>query len=176
MANILDHNGPFAVSERRLQYYFENSGEEQVVDPDGTVAHSVNSADTGSAVQVSQGPPGSARAAAMGSLAVIESYSCVTGNYGLYYEETREIDCSDASYQAAAAQAVNDVFTGVDGIRGLYSHNETIVMYLDMALEKSLEKVPDGPPKTKGIDIGHKIGLIVLQDRLDDGWADEVSA
>mmetsp|Transcript_17012 Transcript_17012/g.38218 ORF Transcript_17012/g.38218 Transcript_17012/m.38218 type:complete len:734 (-) Transcript_17012:126-2327(-) len=175
MANILDHNGPFAVDEtelsRRLQYFFEENGEQQVAN--GTVANSVNSAERGGAVQVSMGPPGAARATAMAHLAVVESYSCVTGELGLYYDKTRDVDCSSASYRAAAAQAAHDVMVGYDDIRGLYSHNATIIEYLDMALEKSLAKEADGRAKSKGIEVGKLIGRIVLEDRLMDGWAYE---
>jgi len=175
MANILDHNGPFAVDEtelsRRLQYFFEENGEQQVAN--GTVANSVNSAERGGAVQVSMGPPGAARATAMAHLAVVESYSCVTGELGLYYDATRDVDCSGASYKAAAAQAAHDVMVGFDDIRGLYSHNATIIEYLDMALEKSLAKEADGRAKSKGIEVGKLIGRIVLEDRLMDGWAYE---
>jgi len=62
------------------------------------------------------GPPGVARATSMAHLAFVESYSCVTGELGLVYGETWGIDCSGASYQAAAGQAAHDVMVRFDDV------------------------------------------------------------
>ena len=111
-----------------------------------------------SVVATGQGPPLAARTMAMTHVAMFEAVNSVDRSYAPYrgYLQTP----AGTSKQAAAAQAARDVLASIHP-----SHAATF----DAQLVSSLSRIPDGPGKTAGIDLGRRAAASMLQQRASDG-------
>ena len=106
--NIMDHNGPLDNNPGRSLYWLE-------------------SVEEGGKPAITQGPPAAARAAAMTHMAMFEAYNCISGKYHSYFGDDDFSQCTGASMEVAVAQAARDVMNGLDGMPGLYGHNQDIM-------------------------------------------------
>lgn len=101
------------------------------------------------------------RTAAMMHLAVHDSLNAIDSRYSTWLE----VDAApDADPTAAAAQAAFEV------ARSQYPDQEQRLRFL---LQRSLTTVPDGAPKTLGIELGEERAQAILAAREADGWNSE---
>ena len=141
-ANILDHGGCFA--------------------------------DRGPKPEPTQGPLNSAHAQAIAHMAMFEAYNAIVRKYDSLVIQHDYIDCEGASMDVAVSTAVRYVMVGMDGhFTGLYHHNEGIMDHVNFAYGVTMSRVSlnDDPlAKAKGIACGHKVAIMAMEDRADDGY------
>ena len=105
-------------------------------------------------------PPLVARNLAIIHAAMFDAANAVTGQYRAY-----RVDLPPqigASVSAAAASAAFEV------ARSLYSAVDEIAVW-QATLNEALSQVPDGMSKTLGMELGQRVGLAILADRVNDG-------
>ena len=99
-----------------------------------------------------------ARNIAMVHLAMFEALNSIEPRYAPY--RARLSADSGASRDAAAASAAHAVLVRVYPAQA---------SELDKAIQASLATVPDGSPKTQGIQLGQQAGAAMLAERSNDG-------
>ena len=105
-------------------------------------------------------PPLVARNLAMIHAAMFDAANAVTGKYGGY-----RVDLPPqigASESAAAASAAFEV------AKSLYSAVDEVAVW-QASLDETLAQVPEGPAKSRGIELGKSVGQAILADRANDG-------
>ncbi len=110
------------------------------------------------AVVQDQPPPFQNRFAAITQLAVFEAVNAVTGNYKPYLGTVPS--STGASAEAAAIVAAHGV------LRNYFPDRAAM---LDAALASSLARIPDGPAKTGGIELGETAATRMIAAREHDG-------
>ncbi len=103
-------------------------------------------------------PPRAARNMAIVHVAIYDAVNAIEGTHRAYWAETRPSRA--ASVEAAAAVAAH---------RTLLELYPRQVEQFDMALDASLESVPEGPAKQAGIRLGQQVAEQILEWRADDG-------
>jgi membrane-associated phospholipid phosphatase len=104
------------------------------------------------------GPGRAARAMAIVHIAVFDAMNAIEGGYESY---TRIAPVRGAaSVQAAIAQAAYETLTALFPSQAQAFHDE---------LASDLATIPDGAPKARGIDAGHRAAAAILALRAGDG-------
>ncbi len=112
----------------------------------------------GDALNLTQGPPASARALAIVHAAMFDAYNSVDVRCTPYY--VLAPGANGASADAAVAQAAHDVLVS------LYPSGEA---FFDDALEETLSRVASRPARNKGIAVGAFVAEQILDLRAGDG-------
>jgi len=114
-------------------------------------------------IRATGGPPCPiARAAAMVHVAIYDAVNSIERAHEPFMASFPA--SPDTSREAAAAAAAHRV------LASLFSTRAAI---FDAALASSLATVPDGPPKTDGINLGQAVADKVLELRANDGTASD---
>jgi len=111
-------------------------------------------------IEKSLQPPINARGMTMMHVAMFEAVNAVTHRYAPY--RLKLAGDAGASPEAAAATAAHDVLVK------LFPDQQA---GLDSTLKASLGQVPDGPAKTKGMELGQQAAAGILALRANDGIA-----
>lgn len=98
------------------------------------------------------------RTAAMMHLAAHDAFNAIEPRYDTYSSVPA---VPDADPLAAAAQAVFEV--------GRHEYPDREALFRS-ELETWLERVPDGAPKRRGVDLGREVAASILAEREGDGW------
>jgi hypothetical protein len=93
--------------------------------------------------------------------AIYDAVNAIDGSHEPYLFRVEHVP-RDASQQAAAAEAAHET---------LLELLPSFQMVLDTQLQESLAKIPDGPEKTVGIDVGRAVAQAIVTLRSDDGSA-----
>jgi len=93
--------------------------------------------------------------------AIYDAVNSIDGTHEPYLVRIERVS-RHASQEAAAAEAAHDV---------LIVLFPSFMTLLDTQLGDSLGKIPEGPEKTAGIDVGHAVAQATLTLRGDDGSA-----
>ena len=119
-----------------------------------------------------QCPLNSAHAQAIAHMAMFEAYNAIVRKYDSLVIKHDYIDCEGASMDVAVSTAVRYVMVGMDGhFTGLYHHNEGIMDHVNFAYGVTMSRALKDPlAKAKGIACGHKVAIMVMEDRADDGY------
>jgi hypothetical protein len=107
---------------------------------------------------LSKSQPVVARIMAMYHLAIHDALNCITPRYDRYVGITRD---KDADPDAAVAQAAYDMIVAVIQPNHDYSAMTSL-------LQTSLNSIPDGDAKTRGIALGHAVTAAILAHRPND--------
>src|SRR6186713_1984185 len=103
-------------------------------------------------------PPLITRVMAMYHLAIHDALNCITPRYDTYVGVTRD---KDADPDAAVAQAAYDMIVAVAlPIQNLSS--------MTALLQTSLDGIPDGDAKSRGMALGHAVTQAILSHRSGD--------
>jgi PAP2 superfamily len=103
------------------------------------------------------GPTRSSRAMAIVHIAIFDAVNAIAGGYQSY---TGVIDSRSSSMEAAIAQAASDT------LAALYPSQEPTFQQL---LSADLNQIENGPAKSDGIDLGHRVATNILARRSNDG-------
>lgn len=106
-------------------------------------------------------PFAQARFMAITQLAVFEAVNAITQKYEPYLGGISAP--SWASADAAAIAAAHKVLSTY------FASNAATIAMLTAARTASLGAIPDGPAKTRGIEVGEAAGAAMLQNRMNDG-------
>jgi hypothetical protein len=93
--------------------------------------------------------------------AIYDAVNAIDGGHEPYLIRIERVP-RDASQQAAAAEAAHETLSELF---------PSFQMLLDTQLQESLGKIPDGPDKTAGIDVGRAVAQAIVTLRSDDGSA-----
>lgn len=107
---------------------------------------------------LSKSQPIVARIMAMYHLAIHDALNCITPKYDRYVGVPRD---KDADPDAAVAQAAYDMIVAVIQPNHDYSAMTAL-------LQTSLDGIPDGDAKTRGIALGHAVTAAILAHRSTD--------
>ena len=107
---------------------------------------------------LSKSQPVVARIMAMYHLAIHDALNCITPRYERYVGVERD---KDADPDAAVAQAAYDMIVAVIQPNHDYSAMTAL-------LQTSLNSIPDGDAKTRGIALGHAVTAAILAQRPND--------
>lgn len=107
---------------------------------------------------LSKSQPIVARIMAMYHLAIHDALNCITPRYESYVGVTRD---KDADPDAAVAQAAYDMIVAVIQPNHDYSAMTAL-------LQTSLDGIPEGDAKDRGIALGHAVTAAILAYRPDD--------
>lgn len=107
------------------------------------------------------------RTMAMMHLAVHDALNAIDRRYEPYLYEGKAEPSADA--RAAIAAAARDVLVGVIPGWGNPEQRAKALTLVDSAHTAALAKVPDGPPKNKGLAIGKSVAAAILAARKADG-------
>jgi hypothetical protein len=113
---------------------------------------------SGGVVNDEVGPTRSSRALAIEHVAMFDAYNSIHRDFTPYL--TQAPDANGAWDVAAVAEAAHDT------IVAMYPHQQA---YVDTALATTLARVPDGPRKSRGIDVGKYVAQAILTARTNDG-------
>lgn len=95
--------------------------------------------------------------------AIFDAVNGVERKYAVYAVDA---GIPDASAEVAASAAAHRI------LERIYPPQKPL---LDAALDLALAKIPDGPPKAKGLRLGQEVAEKVLASRKDDGAATQAS-
>jgi hypothetical protein len=104
------------------------------------------------------GPTRASRAMAIVHIAVFEAVNAIAGQYQSYTNLPRAH--AGTSMKAAISQAAHDA---------LVAMYPSQTASFDDELASDLAKIPDGPAKTDGVDLGHRAASSILDMRANDG-------
>ncbi len=110
-------------------------------------------------------PPIAARNQAIVHAAMFDAINIIERKYGSYGISAGDFDRADtdgASTVAAAAQAAYQIIADLQP-------NPAVLFEARLQLERSLQDVPEGDAKRRGIDIGQRVADRILRDRANDG-------
>src|SRR4030095_7433492 len=112
---------------------------------------------------------------AMVNIAVHDALNNIIPKYESYALNARD---KDADPDAAVAQAAHDVISYSFGKLNPPANNtpQVIQDYIHDLLTQSLNSIPDGEAKTKGIALGAAAAQAIIQNRTNDGSANAVFA
>jgi hypothetical protein len=113
---------------------------------------------SGNVVNDEIGPTRSSRALAIEHVAMFDAWNSIHEKFTPYLVVAP--GANGASDDAAVAQAAHDT------LLAMYPHQQT---FIDTALAQSLAGVPDGPTKTRGIEVGTYVAQAILAARVNDG-------
>ncbi|HET6721660.1 MAG TPA: hypothetical protein VFH07_02875, partial [Chitinophagaceae bacterium] len=110
---------------------------------------------------------------AMVNIAVHDALNSIVPKYKTYALNARE---KDADPDAAVAKAAHDVITYFFGKLNPPANNtpQAIQDYIHDLLTQSLNSIPDGEAKTKGIALGAAAAQAIIQNRANDGHANAI--
>jgi len=105
---------------------------------------------------------------AMVNLAMHDALNNIIPKYKTYALNARD---KDANPDAAVAQAAHDVISSFFGKLNPPANNtpQLVQDSIHNLLEQSLNLIPDGEPKTKGIVLGAAAAQAIIQNRTNDG-------
>src|SRR5262249_48105708 len=98
---------------------------------------------SGGVINDQVGPTRSSRALAIEHVAMFDAYNSIHGDYTPYLVQAPH--ANHASDVAAVAEAAHDTLVA------MYPHQQA---FIDTALAQTLRRVPNGTPKTLGINVG----------------------
>jgi hypothetical protein len=104
------------------------------------------------------GPTRASRAMAIVHIAVFEAVNAIAGGYQSYTNLPRAH--AGTSMKAAISQAAHDT---------LVAMYPSQTASFDGELASDLAKIPDGPAKNDGVDLGHRAATSILDMRANDG-------
>src|SRR4030095_2691144 len=112
---------------------------------------------------------------AMVNIAVHDALNNIIPKYSTYALNARD---KDADPDAAVAKAAHDVISFFFGKLNPPANNtpQVIQDYIHDLLTQSLNSVPDGEAKTKGIALGAAAAQAIIQNRTNDGIANAIFA
>jgi hypothetical protein len=113
---------------------------------------------SGGVVNDEIGPTRSSRALAIEHVAMFDAWNSIHEQFTPYLVEAP--DANGASDIAAVAEAAHDT------LLAMYPHQQA---FIDMSLSQTLARVPDGPRKTRGINVGSFVAQAILAARANDG-------
>jgi hypothetical protein len=113
---------------------------------------------SGGVVNDEIGPTRSSRALAIEHIAMFDAWNSIHREFTPYLIQVPH--AKHASDEAAVAQAAHDT------LLAMYPSQE---VFIDTALAQSLASVPDGPAKTRGIEVGKIVARAILTARTNDG-------
>jgi hypothetical protein len=113
---------------------------------------------SGGVINDEVGPTRSSRALAIEHVAMFDAWNSIHRQFTPYLVQAPH--SRNASDVAAVAQAAHDT------ILAMYPHQQA---FIDTALTEALRGVPDGPAKTRGINVGHYVAAAILAARTNDG-------
>lgn len=116
-----------------------------------------NAQDTRQLLQDQPGPTRCSRAFAIVSAAVFDAYNSINHRRTPYLTEL--FGYSNADYRAAVSTAARDT------LKALYPQQNA---RFDSAYTSAMASVPNGVPRTKGIELGRKVAQAILDARRDD--------
>jgi hypothetical protein len=110
---------------------------------------------------------------AMVNIAVHDALNSIVPKYKTYALNARE---KDADPDAAVAKAAHDVITYFFGKLNPPANNtpQLVQDYIHDLLTQSLNSIPDGEAKTKGIALGAAAAQAIIQNRANDGHANAI--
>jgi len=112
---------------------------------------------------------------AMVNIAVHDALNNIIPKYSTYALKARD---KDADPNAAVAKAAHDVISYFFGKLNPPANNtpQVIQDYIHDLLTQSLNQIPDGDAKTKGIALGTAAAQAIIQNRTNDGIANAIFA
>ena len=107
---------------------------------------------------LSKGQPVTARIFAIYHLAIHDALNCITPKYDRYVGVPRD---KDADPDAAVAQAAYDVIAVI-------KYPDQSMAAMNALLQTSLDGIPEGDAKDRGIALGHAVAAAILAQRAVD--------
>ena len=104
------------------------------------------------------GPGRTSRALAIVHIAIFDAVNAIAGGYQSYTGLPRAL--LRTSTDAAIAQAAHDTLVGLFPSQ---------TASFDARLAEDLSRIPEGPARARGIDLGHRAGAAILALRANDG-------